>query len=327
MSSSSSGGGENDSSRGPRRIVESLSDLAEALEESVEVKDRRYRLKVYKKAFLGTDACDCLYEFLQQIDESFTRQHAIQCGRYIATKYRMFEHVCNDHILQDDYLMYRFTPQSERQVPTKEDEENDRDYFTRLLENDQNLIVEDQLQVESSQEMHALAFMADMIAPSEDSGSTTRNTKRSWRRPAGRTAKDKAILSPSSTHSKSSVSSSRGSPSLDGEESIISVGDIDGVDDLDAIVFAFVTGVEAKTNRYRGKAYKKTFVGTDAVAFLASYLGVKRSAALQIGNLLMSRFNLFEHVTKDHGKNIFNSLWWCVVACFSQWCSFVANTK
>jgi hypothetical protein len=306
---SSSGGGEDDdsSTRGPRRVIKSLSDLAEALEESVAVKDRRYRLKVYRKAFLGSDACDCLHGFLQQIDESFTRQHAIQCGRYIATKYRLFDHVCNDHILKDDYLMYRFNSQSKRRVTTIEEEENDRDYFARLLDDEQNLIM-DQLQIESSQEMRSLAFMADMVVPSDDSISS-RSSKRPWRRPMERRAKGNTTLSPSPTPSNSSAPSSMASPSFDGGRSIVSVGDVDGVD-LEAVMAAFETGVVVKTNRYRGKSYKKTFVGTDAVEFLACYLGVKRNAAVQIGNLLMSRCNLFEHATKDHGKNAFNWLWY-----------------
>ena len=321
-----------------------LADLAALLEDSVEVKDRRYRLKIYRQSFLGSDAVDVLHKALLQIDPKFTRENAILCGRYLETKYNLFHHVCNDHILKDDYLMYRFRSPRDRRVPSSSEDEKDKDFLDRLLKNEGDIFME-QIESQRSQEFQALCFLADAVAPSDSSRSTR---QKRWKMKRDRARKQKGKGSPRSPTSpirprirfgsKSSSLSDSQSMSSNSEEfgvdsppvsptpsittsalssknssslessftdsfSMFSVDDFDDDIDLDATAVAFEIGVGVKTNRYRGKRYPKTFVGTDGVEFLASYLGVSRSTAVQVGKKMNEKMKLFVHVTNDHGKD------------------------
>ena len=124
----------------PKITKKSFKEIARVFEECIQVKDRRYRLKTYKKCFIGADAVTLLYEILQQVDEldetehdasfshhsddhvmtarvefhQYTRRHACALGRALAEKFNLFTHVTNDHLLMDDYYMYRFTPKGKR---------------------------------------------------------------------------------------------------------------------------------------------------------------------------------------------------------------------
>jgi hypothetical protein len=61
---------------------------------------------------------------------------------------------------------------------------------------------------------------------------------------------------------------------------------------------AFELGIPIKTHRFRGRAFKDTFVGSDAVDFLlASGWANTRQGAEAVGNTLMKQFHLFEHVS------------------------------
>ena len=109
----------------------SFQEIARVFEECIEVKDRRYRLRTYKECFIGTDAVSLLLDILQQIEKMgedgddaanvrggsssrYTRKHAVVLGRAIAEKFNLFSHVTNDHMLMDDYYMYRFTSKEKR---------------------------------------------------------------------------------------------------------------------------------------------------------------------------------------------------------------------
>ena len=109
----------------------SFQEIARVFEECIEVRDRRYRLRTYKECFIGTDAVSLLLDILQQIEKMgedgddaanvrggsssrYTRKHAVVLGRAIAEKYNLFAHVTNDHMLMDDYYMYRFTSKEKR---------------------------------------------------------------------------------------------------------------------------------------------------------------------------------------------------------------------
>ena len=72
---------------------------------SVDVKTRRYRLKRYKNCFVASELVDLLVNSRC----ASSRQGAVRLARKINQKYNIFEHVCREHILEDDYLFFRFT--------------------------------------------------------------------------------------------------------------------------------------------------------------------------------------------------------------------------
>jgi len=71
----------------------------------VKVKDRRYRLKVYRKCFIASQLIDVLVEH----ECATSRQDAVRLAKDINSRYRIFEHVCRDHDLKDEFLFFRFT--------------------------------------------------------------------------------------------------------------------------------------------------------------------------------------------------------------------------
>jgi Domain found in Dishevelled, Egl-10, and Pleckstrin (DEP) len=67
------------------------------------------------------------------------------------------------------------------------------------------------------------------------------------------------------------------------------------------VAMIFRDGVKIANNRYRGKMYKRTFVGSQAVNFLVnSSLATSRKEAVKLGRRLADEMNLFEHVYKQH---------------------------
>jgi len=70
----------------------------------VQVKDRKWRLKTYKKCFVGTEAIDWLVSKLGMVD----REDAVSVGQELM-RLQFFCHVCDDkQEFRDDYLFYNF---------------------------------------------------------------------------------------------------------------------------------------------------------------------------------------------------------------------------
>jgi hypothetical protein len=308
----------------------SLADIAAEFEGTVEVENRRYRLKVYNDAFIGRDACATLHRILLREDLTFTRDHALLLGRYIDKKYGLFEHVTHDHnTLKDDHLFYRFTQKSRRRVPPSDDDSHDKAFLERLLSGEES---EFDVADEVFDEFAALTLRTEAIALSSSNHSSSsyfasdsvdsvrshiyENIKRDGNStrhsPKGGPKRTGFTISPPSARSKSPVRMlgfriprslsplrPRAKRSREGRSSLFVVKDID----LQEAAKAFEIGVEVKTNRYHGEAFKCTFVGTDAVDFLiASRFATSRTMAEKLGQALAREFNLFQHVTQEHGK-------------------------
>ncbi|MGL5082125.1 MAG: mechanosensitive ion channel domain-containing protein [Microcoleaceae cyanobacterium] len=71
-------------------------------ENGVEIKDRRFRLRVFAKTFLGSDAVNWL-----MINEQATRPEAIMIGQ-LMVKQHMIHHALDEHDFKDEPLFYRF---------------------------------------------------------------------------------------------------------------------------------------------------------------------------------------------------------------------------
>ena len=79
-----------------------MEQLAHALKNGLEIKERRYRLKTYQRTFLGCDAV----EFIQNY-RSVSEKKAIQLGNQLISE-AFIHHVCDDHLLENSKLFYRF---------------------------------------------------------------------------------------------------------------------------------------------------------------------------------------------------------------------------
>lgn len=71
-------------------------------ENGVEIKDRRYGLRVHAKTFIGSEAVDWLIEH-----EKATRAEAIAIGQLMIEQ-RLIHHVLDEHDFKDESLFYRF---------------------------------------------------------------------------------------------------------------------------------------------------------------------------------------------------------------------------
>lgn len=243
-------------------------------------------MRTYKDCFLGADAVTLLHEILRQFDGViYSRAHATHLGRHLAKKFNLFSHVTNDHLLSDDYLMYRFTDQETRigqplpshrkQYDQLDDQEDTSEYLANLVKG----ILEEQQGDDHGafDEVSAIQMMADSITLQKH----------------GRSRGPRASF----TSSGSSIGRRRNRFDQKRSPSPTSTDDLDNEMydfSLEHVAQAFEDGIEVKTHRYRDVIYAKTFVGNDAVNFLLSCrYASSRGAAVRLGQALMTELNLF----------------------------------
>ncbi|MDJ0570617.1 MAG: hypothetical protein QNJ53_16450 [Pleurocapsa sp. MO_192.B19] len=71
-------------------------------EKGVEIKTRRYKLKLYQHCFLGNEAVDWIAQRAK-----LSRPNAIKLGQHMMDK-GLFHHVLDEHQFKDEALFYRF---------------------------------------------------------------------------------------------------------------------------------------------------------------------------------------------------------------------------
>ena len=81
-----------------------LYDIADDLKVCLDIQDRTYRLKKYKKCFVATEAVDVMIEN----GMADTREEAVLVGRHLQKKQHLWNHVCDDHLFDDKYFFFRF---------------------------------------------------------------------------------------------------------------------------------------------------------------------------------------------------------------------------
>lgn len=86
----------------------SLNEISAKLRRGIQVKDRTYHFKTYKKCFVGCDAVD----FMVQARLAQSRHDAVKLGQQLTKELRFFHHVTNDHPFEDGYLFYQFSEMS-----------------------------------------------------------------------------------------------------------------------------------------------------------------------------------------------------------------------
>jgi hypothetical protein len=68
--------------------------------ETLELRDRQYRMKVYKDCFVASQAMDVLID----AGHAVLREDAVGIGRDLNDSYNVFGHVMGDHLLTDAFL-------------------------------------------------------------------------------------------------------------------------------------------------------------------------------------------------------------------------------
>lgn len=84
-----------------------LQELVKVLEESLEIKDRKYLGKTYERCFVGSD----LVEVLIKLEYAKSEWEALAFGNMLMDC-GVFKHVTGDHNFKDEKLFYRFSSHS-----------------------------------------------------------------------------------------------------------------------------------------------------------------------------------------------------------------------
>ncbi len=89
----------------PKLSAKEANLLAKEIQEkqTLEIKDRRYRLKIYRQCFIGSE----LVEWLKQ-NKDVLAVEAISLGQSLL-EHNLICHVTNDHQFKNSFLFYRFT--------------------------------------------------------------------------------------------------------------------------------------------------------------------------------------------------------------------------
>jgi len=92
----------------------------------VDVRNRKYRMKKYKRCFIGSEAVN----FMVESGWATSRLDAVQLGLSMQEKFNLFEHVTNPEKKKfaDEYLFFRFVDQKQADVSSlTRDEDTDLD--------------------------------------------------------------------------------------------------------------------------------------------------------------------------------------------------------
>lgn len=81
-------------------------------EQGLDIKTRRYQLKLYKRCFIGSEAVDWLVNNLK-----ISRQQAVAIGKKLISK-KIIHHVNDEHLFKDAPLFYRFYEDEEKSMWT-----------------------------------------------------------------------------------------------------------------------------------------------------------------------------------------------------------------
>jgi|GEM_PF-908255 len=85
-----------------RLDLRKLSSKMRSAEQGVEIRTRRYKLKLFQRCFLGNEAVDWIVE-----QTKVSRPNAVKIGQTMLDK-GLFHHVLDEHQFKDENLFYRF---------------------------------------------------------------------------------------------------------------------------------------------------------------------------------------------------------------------------
>ena len=99
------GDDETDDDEGPPIDLDmDFLQVAAKLKTGLDIKDRMYHFKTYKRCFVASEAID----FMLQEQMVNTRFQAVQLGRQLQINLQLWNHVCNEHEFKDELLFFRF---------------------------------------------------------------------------------------------------------------------------------------------------------------------------------------------------------------------------
>eukprot|EP00934_Nitzschia_sp_Nitz4_P007322 Nitzschia sp. Nitz4//scaffold80_size88189//6217//7233//NITZ4_005078-RA/size88189-exonerate_est2genome-gene-0.36-mRNA-1//1//CDS//3329558603//7312//frame0 len=268
------------------------------LYKGVEVKSRRYRLRTYKRCFVGSEAVD----FMVMSGWANTRAEAVQLGRNLQKDFNLFEHVVDPHIhkFEDKYLFYRFNDMATSESSSTEyEEESDMfQYHTKCDRNRKLGII-------------AVGGILRMGVPKKYNYALDRdgfyaNEAIDYLVSVGlaTSRRDAVYIGVALQHGERMIENVKSDDSFDDSRLFFSYteeAELPWKIKLDETKKFFIDNMKVGDHVYRLKTYKNTFTGTEAVdlLMLIGFTSTRQDAVL-LGRALMVQYNLFSHVAAEH---------------------------
>ncbi len=312
-------GGESD-----ERYHHESSSLEERREEArkrlyngVEVRNRRYRFKIYKRCFVASEAVD----FMVQSGWATSREEAVVIGRHLQKEFNLFEHVVDPerHRFDDKCLFFKFNSWDESMnnitkddsmEGSSDDEESDlhrRTHVTRSLLKDKKRlglvsmcgILQRGINQKFNFNLDKQGFYADEMV---DYMVTTGLAN-------SRSDAESIGLALQSVGRMIQNVKLNNEPFVDKRIFFVFTEDASSCEfevakwkqDLKEAKTFFEANIKLVDHTYRLKTYTKTFSGKEAVdLLLIAGITSSRQDAVLLGRALMVEFNLFGHVCDEH---------------------------
>lgn len=279
-----------------------LVEIAAALEKGVVVLNRRYRLKIYKETFVGSEVVD----FLVKSGFVVTRREAVRLGRILFKELNLFEHSAQEKPFEDDYLFYRFTNKSQRRQPSST--------LTAAQalssSNGQNSLLNAAMALEYGVRIRDHKWRgksyADTFIASQAVDFIVHSSLANTRREAVQLGRQMA----QEFHWFEHVAGGNHEFSDDylffrftDEYDRRYPGQVPSspmtTEQLKDIAEKLRRSIKVGTHRYHARLYPDTFIATEAVDFLSAYTDSRRQA-VKLGRKIVKLFGTFRHVTGDH---------------------------
>jgi hypothetical protein len=268
----------------------SMANIADEFRAGVRVRTHSFHFKNYARTFVGSEAVD----FLVNSSHAATRRDAVELGRQLEKDLALFHHVKREHEFKDDYVFYRF-------ADTAGDSSVADDAQTTISSVEiEELAKVMRATIKVKNRRYHLKVYKDVFLGSEAITFLVNSGSARNREDAVQLGRRLAEVCNLFEHTE------RNHPLKDEQlfYRFIPEGNKLDLVKLKSIAERFEKGVQVKDNRYGFRIYKDCFIGSDAISFLVeSGLAIDRKESIQIGRELAKTFNLFEHVTLEHGKS------------------------
>ncbi|CAB9508982.1 Rap guanine nucleotide exchange factor 4 [Seminavis robusta] len=103
--------------------LKELTQKARIFLKVVDIQDRRYHLKTFKRCFIGSEAVDRML----QAGLASSRTEAVELGRNFMKYLGLFRHVTEGHVFKDKYLFYKFQKQQDISNSSNDNQSNSSD--------------------------------------------------------------------------------------------------------------------------------------------------------------------------------------------------------
>lgn len=294
-----------------KTFQEEREEYLKRLYKGVEVKNRRYRLRKYKRCFVGSEAVD----FMVLSGWAKSREDGVRIGRQLQKKFGLFEHVVEPerHLLEDDYLFYKFNDYHDSQ------RDDDSTSHNSSSQNDNDDLETPDVNRYQTQSLHVsrqlgLISVGELLRSgvkqkynfSIDKEGFDANQAVDYLVSTGlaHSRSDAVSIGIALQHACGLISNETNKNDFD-DTKLFFTFTKDRAEswrkELEDAKDFFRNNMKVGDHTFRLKVYKRTFTGTEATdLLLMAGITSSRQDAVLLGRALMIEFNLFGHVTDEH---------------------------